>query len=200
MQLDENGGWIGRTQRVIWMAVLLLAVFTAATVPVTLSKYAASATVSAGAGVAGWDVYFYASPSNLSTAYLNGSWREGPNTHRFCIYSNSEVAAEIEIVVRYETSDGTKLPAPVTADSPVAMRYQGAASHDGVYNLLHDFPAGSPGSNSVGVIDNYFFKYEPKSWVWLDIEPKAFAPYPSGATVSNCMRSYKVFVNAVQID
>jgi len=208
----------GPAPPVLAIVALLLTVATVATTSLAFAKYAARATVQGSARVAKWDVYFYDSantPTAASTAYLNGDHREGPNSYSLCVMSTSEVAAEVEIEIRYTESDGTVLPDPVTASSSLFASYTYNpglinAAGQGISSFGNNFLGegvpghGSPGSGPVNVKNNFQFTYSPSAWVWFQIGIKAIKTSaggnPSGTAIDGCMRSYKAFVKAVQVD
>jgi len=206
----------GKAPPVLAMLVLLLTVGVVATTPLAFAKYVASANAAATARVAKWDFYYYTNdnktPSGLftdpaqpfSTAYLSGTKREGPGSYDFCVFSSSEVMANVKIEIRYETSDGTYLPAAVTESSPLFASYSSTdttVSH-GLTASSFNNNAGDPnGSNGTASLGRFEVEYEPgTSWAWFSIPTQATTSAPTGTTINNCMRSYKVFVKAVQID
>jgi len=219
----NNGKQAGPAPPVLAMIALLLAIGVAGTTPIafTQAKYTAQGMVTASARVAKWQIEYYSDadgdyPRPNSVAYLGDTWRnEGPKYndgkgtmvaaqhYNFCVFNYSEVAAIIEIKLRCEDSDGTRLPYAVTKNSPSALSLLGNAGQ-GLANYQYYIDPGS--SNGVTKVDTYQFRFAPgPSWAWFSFDAKPITTHPTLTTsgyssLQNCMRSYKVFVDAVQVD
>ena len=196
----------GRPRPLIVTLVLLLTIAAVGTTPWALAKYAATGTGTASARVASWSPQFYQEPGSLSAAYLNGAWYDGTatSTGSFCILTGSEVSTNIKVQIRCSESDATA----VTASSPSITfpTNQINAANQGIAHLTNNYPTGSPGSGTVIQNSPVDFNYAPTSWVWFDsLGVKATSPAPAivsnaATNVNNCMRIYKVYFDAVQID
>ena len=196
---------------VLAIVALLLAIGVVGTTPWVFAKYTASATVSASGKVAKWNTYYYtetATPGGLwspgSTAYRPDGSHEGPGNYNFCVFGNSEVAANVKLEIRYETSNGTVLPAAVTESSPL---FASISVTDTTYS--HGLNRATLGYNGWGDggatrLGPFEFEFKPTSpnttHEWNGISTQATTPAPSGTTINNCMRSYKVFIKAEQKD
>ena len=194
---------------VLAVVALLLTVGVVATMPFTWAKYTATATATTGsARVAKWNIYYHTednTPGGLwsagSTAYLGSDLREGPGLYRFCAFSNSEVAANVKLEIRYETSDGTVLPAAVTATSPLfaTISVTDTAVAHGLSRATLGY--GDWGRNNSTRLGAFEFEFEPNYCnEWNKISTQPILTAPSGVTLNNCMRSYKVFLRAEQKD
>jgi hypothetical protein len=199
----------GPAPPILALAALVVALLVAATTPLALAKYVANGTGSATGTVAKWDVKFFQSPSPpYATSYLNGNHYGGPGAYNFCVYTGgTEVAANIKLQVRYTTSTAV----PTASDSSITFptnlvndAAHGVKSITNNYDFADPTPSnplhGSPGSGLVEEVSDVEFDYAPSSWVWFTLETKAYTPLPSVTDVSGYMRSYKVFVDATQID
>jgi hypothetical protein len=204
----------GPAPPILALAALVVALLVAATTPLAVAKYVANGTGSASGTVAKWKFYYYTEgdtnprgiwsggvPSTKATAYLNGSHRDGPQDYNFCVFSDSQVAANVKVEIRYETSDGTVLPAPVTKNSPLFASYTVTDTTVGHGLDASTFGPNGWGEGHITWVGDLEADYEPvQSWAWFGISTVAPTPTPTGATIDGCMRSYKAFVVAEQID
>jgi len=108
-----------------------------------------------------------------------------------------------KVQIRCSESDATAVTA--SSASITFPTNQINAANQGIASLTNNYPTGSPGSGAVQQNSPVDFDYAPMSWVWFEmgIKPTSGAPaiVSNAATnVSNCMRIYKVYFDAVQID
>jgi len=182
-----------------WKAevLALLCVLTAVSLSLassTVAKYTASATVAASARVAKWDIWLSEDikDNTKSTAHLSGAHfttqNNGPTTKTFKITNNSEVMAEVTIKLVYVDTDVSKGTVGVNSTQATV----GAATQ-GVTSIL------ATGTGVSQVTASEVYRLAPAAVATFTITMKN-TTNPSGVTTTNCMRRYKVYFKAVQVD
>lgn len=119
---------VGPAPPILAVVALLLTIGVVATTPLAYAKYAHSATVTASARVALWDLEITQAPSTTGIGFVSGAAQSPGLTNQVVkIKNNSEVMAEVRIEVRGGSNGGvyTSVPA-VTAASPVVAAGTGS--------------------------------------------------------------------------
>ncbi|MCL1887560.1 MAG: hypothetical protein FWF96_01650 [Kiritimatiellaeota bacterium] len=187
---------------VLAIVALLLTIGVVATTPLAFAKYAANATVAASARVAKWDVVFTQHPSAVHAAYneagtflSTSTWTPTTSALTFKIKNNSEVAADVTIYFRYVTSDSGTATASSAYHIPNAtaagmgnLSFSGTGVSQVTANSVYRFTPGAEGTFT-------FTQKKPTT------EPST--PSTTSGSVTNwenCIRKYRIYFNAVQID
>lgn len=199
----------------IVIAALLLAasaMFTTTLATGTMAQYAASATGTAAANVAKWDVGFSKHPTaNAATtpsgAYLNSTARPGVATSwEFKIKNYGETAAVVTLKLYYIRNDNVDF-------AKAGGKYTTASSNSNYPSVQDTINAANSGIKSVSLTPNanikelgsYKYLFAPGAEGTFTITPKATSGAPAissnaATNVNNCIRRYKVFFDAEQVD
>ena len=212
---------LSRHGEVIRLAVWVLAVLTVVTTPAALTqaKYAASGTATASARVAKWDIKFTQEPATGATGYfsgavvspthpnaVNGGFPAQTATRTFKIKNDSEVTADVTVRLYYVQNDSVNFVVDASTGAVI--------SSDANYPAMLDtLGAATSGLNSTitasgaGVVlqSGATYRFNPGAEGTFTISVKATAAAPavdsgSAANAGNCIRKYKVFFDAVQVD
>ena len=207
--------------RIIRLAAGVLAVLTIVTTPlaVTQAKYTANGTVTASARVAKWDIKFTQDPATGGTGYFSGAvvGPANPNANAgypaqttartFKIKNGSEVTADVALKLYYVQND--------SVDFAVDPATKAVTSDNLDYPAVLDSSIGSGSSGIAGIgvagagvttqTANSVYRFEPGAEGTFTITFRATSGAPavtsnSAANVSNCIRKYKVFFDAVQVN
>ena len=194
------------------LLALILTVAAVLTAPLAMSKYVATGAGAAGARIAKWDIQFTQNPVTGSTGYFSGTvvgtnhpftgsnYPTQTTTRTFTITNSSEVIADVTIQLRYTQNDAIAVTSASTLDVLGQVSTSAASGLTATIGL----------STSTGVTlqsgTTYRFPIGASATFTLttkatDNTPRT--PSTTSGTASywqNCIRNYKVFFNAVQVD